>query len=190
MAYLKIMVKNILYKLAFILSAAVILLQNAEAKASTKYISYLNPPLQIRPVTVKDTTPPADVMLVVKTAIYALNNFNIESVADLYTPNAVIADDEPPYSWNGPTAGVQWVNAVQKVCKDNKLTKLKGTIQAVSVYQHSAENVYMIVPVTYTGDLPGRESFTAEGGFTFVLRLVNGKWMIKSQVWMPRKGME
>jgi len=190
MVYLKIMMKNILYNPAFILFAAVLLLQNTEAKASAKYISPLRPLLQNSPVTVKDTDPPNDVMQVAKTVILSLNTFNIESVAELYTPNAVIADDEPPYSWNGPTAGVQWVNAVEKVCKANRLTKLKGTIQAVSGYQHAADDVYLIVSVNYTGDIPGRETITAEGRFTFVMRQINGKWLIKSQVWTPRKGPE
>ncbi|MDB5131990.1 MAG: hypothetical protein JWR02_1739 [Mucilaginibacter sp.] len=136
-----------------------------------------------------DTVPPADVMDVITAVVYSLNNFNIEAVANLYTPNAVIADDEPPYSWNGPTAGVQWVNAVERACKDNRLTKLKGSIESVNVFQQSSDNIYLVVPVTYTGSLPGKVHFKAGGAFTFVLRLTNGKWLIKSQAWMPRKGM-
>lgn len=136
-----------------------------------------------------DTVPPSDVMEVIKAVIYSGNTFNIEAVADLYTPNAVVADDEPPYSWNGPTAGVQWVNAVEMACKEIQLTKLKGTIQAINIYQQKDDNVYIVVPVSYTGSLPGKVRFAAKGAFTFVLRMVNGKWLIKSQVWMPQKGI-
>jgi len=168
---------------------ALLLMQFCQANETSKYIRRKTIDVKKHATPIKDTIPPKDVMDVVKAVIYSLNTFNIESVADLYTPNAVIADDEPPYSWNGPTAGVQWVNAVEKVCKENKLTKLKGTIEAINVYQQSADNVYIVVPVSFTGDLPGKDSFSAEGGFTFVLRMVNGKWMIKSQVWMPRRGM-
>jgi hypothetical protein len=138
---------------------------------------------------ITDTVPPPDVMDIVAAAIYSLNTFSIEKVAALYTPNAVIADDEPPYSWNGPTAGVQWVNAVEQVCKDNRLTKLKGTIEAINVFQQTTDNVYIVVPVNYSGELPGKTHFTSRGAFTFVLRMINGRWMIKSQVWMPKKGM-
>jgi len=136
-----------------------------------------------------DTIPPPDVMAVISKAVYSLNNFDIDVVANLYTPNASIADDEPPYSWNGPTAGVQWVNAVEQVCKDNKLTKLKGSIEAISVFQQNADNVYVVVPVSYSGLLPGKAHFNSKGAFTFVLRLVNGKWLIKSQVWMPKRAL-
>jgi len=136
-----------------------------------------------------DTTLPAEVMEVIKAAVYSLNNFDIDKVANLYTPNALVADDEPPYSWNGPTAGVQWVNAVEQVCKDNKLTKLKGSIEAISVYQQNADNVYVVVPVSYNGQLPDKQRFNSKGAFTFVLRLINGKWLIKSQVWMPKRGL-
>lgn len=134
-----------------------------------------------------DSIPPSEVMDVVQIVISASYNFNIESVAGLYTPNAVVADDEPPYSWNGPTAGIQWVNAVEKACKDLHLTKLKANISPVDVFHQSSDNIYLVVPVAYTGILPGKAKYTAKGAFTFVLRLVNGKCMIKSQAWMPEK---
>lgn len=142
-----------------------------------------------RSVLITDTVPPDEVMAVIKAVIHSTDNFNIEAVAALYTPNAVVADDEPPYSWNGPTAGIQWVNAVEQSCKDNHLTKLKGTIEAVHVFQQSVDNVYIVVPVSYTGNLADRTRFVAKGAFTFVLRMINGNWLIKSQVWMPKKGM-
>jgi len=136
-----------------------------------------------------DTIPPAEIMEVVSKVINSLNKFNIDDVANLYTPNAVIADDEPPYSWNGPTAGIQWVNAVERACKDNQLSKLRASIEPIHVYQQTTDNVYIVVPVSFTGDLRGKPRFNVKGGFTFVLRMENGKWLIKSQVWMPRTGM-
>lgn len=141
-------------------------------------------------ITTTDTIPNADVMEVVRKAIYAANDFNVQAVANLYTPNAVVADDEPPYSWNGPTAGIQWINAVEKAVKDFRITKFIGAIEPVKVYQQNADNVYVVVPVNYTGDLPGKAHFSARGAFTFVLRQINDKWLIKSQVWMPEKGLD
>ncbi|HVW94785.1 MAG TPA: hypothetical protein VHA56_02285 [Mucilaginibacter sp.] len=138
---------------------------------------------------IADTVPKAEVIAVVTIAINATNTFDEQSVANLYTPNAVVADDEPPYSWNGPTAGIQWVNAVEKAVKDFHISKFKGKIEPVNVYQETEENVYVIVPVSYTGDLPGHARFTARGAFAFVLRKTDDKWLIKSQVWMPEKGM-
>jgi len=179
------MMKNILFISAFCLFAT----SACYAKKSRTNAALKNAGVNTGVLFLKDTIPPADVMQVITAAIYSTNDFNIEKVADLYTPNATIADDEPPYSWNGPTAGVQWVNAVEKVCKDNDLTKLKGSIEPINVFQQSADNVYIIVPVTYTGNLPGRSHFTAKGAFTFVLRMINGRWMIKSQAWMPKNGM-
>ncbi|CAN5173561.1 hypothetical protein BH09BAC6_BH09BAC6_22780 [soil metagenome] len=136
-----------------------------------------------------DTIPAPEVVEVINTVISATNNFDIGAVANLYTPNAVVADDEPPYSWNGPTAGVQWINAVDRVCRENSLTHLKGKIEHINVYQQTDDNVYVVVPVSFSGMLPHKKEFTAIGAFTFVLRKVNGKWLIKSQAWMPQKGM-
>ena len=186
--FIKIMKNKVLVILVFGLSVFGVYQKSCYADALHK--QPFNKPVHLTSIILPvDTLPPSEIMEVVTKAIYSLNNFNIDDVADLYTPNAVVADDEPPFSWNGPTAGVQWVNAVQQVCKENRLTKLTGKIGAINDYQLNADNVYIIVPVNYTGNLPGKQHFLAEGAFTFVLRMINGKWMIKSQVWVAKKGM-
>lgn len=130
----------------------------------------------------------AIVLGIVNTVIKASGTFDINAVADLYTPNALIADEEPPFSWNGATAGVQWVSTVEKTCKDFKLKEFKGNIRNISVYLRTDESVYVVVPVDYTGNIRG-EHFEEDGAFTFVFRLVSGRWLIKSQVWVARKGL-
>jgi ketosteroid isomerase-like protein len=129
-----------------------------------------------------------EIISIINTVINASGSFDIKAVADFYTPNALVADEEPPFSWNGPTAGVQWVSTVEKTCKDLKIKRLKGRIGRISVYLQSEESVYVIVPVDYVGEMHD-QSFEEDGAFTFVFRLVNGKWLIKSQVWVSRKGM-
>ena len=128
------------------------------------------------------------IIAIINTVINASVNFDISAVGNFYTPNALVADEEPPFSWNGPTAGAQWINTVEKTCKDLKIKKLKGRMGRINVYLQSDESIYVIVPATYSGEVK-EQSFEEEGAFTFVFRLVNGKWLIKSQVWMARKGM-
>lgn len=125
---------------------------------------------------------------IINTVVSASSSFDIDKVANFYTPNALVADEEPPFSWNGPTAGAQWINTVEKTCKDLKIKKLHGKIGRISVYLQDGESVYVIVPAVYSGEIKD-EPFEEEGAFTFVFRLVSGKWMIKSQVWVTRKGM-
>ena len=184
---------NMLNRILFISTFSLVaILSSAKAGFSRDAITTNNcVPFEITAAIIlpPDTVPPAEVMDVIKKVVHSLDTFNIEQVANLYTPNAVVADDEPPYSWNGPTAGVQWVNAVEKACKDNELTKLKGTVEAVNVYQQTVDNVYLVVRVSYAGNMPGSAHFSSKGAFTFVLRQVNGTWLIKSQAWVPRKGM-
>ena len=175
------MTRNLLLIAAIGLCGLNITVQKSDAKGMGKNVALV--------VLKADTVPPAEVMDVIKSVIYSTNTFNIETVANLYTPNAVVADDEPPYSWNGPTAGIQWVNAVERECRNVRLTKLKSTIEPVNIYQQTDDNIYMVVPVSYTGDLPNKNRYNAKGAFTFVLRMINGRWLIKSQVWMPKKGM-
>ena len=130
----------------------------------------------------------AEVTDIIKKVINASSSFDINAVADLYTPNAVVADEEPPFSWNGPTAGVQWVSTVEKTCKDYKLKNFKGKIGSISVYLQTEESIYVVVPVEYTGQIKG-DRFEEDGAFTFIFRMVSGRWLIKSQVWVARKGM-
>lgn len=127
-------------------------------------------------------------LAIINKVIEASGSFEIGAVGNLYTLNATVADEEPPFSWSGPTAGAQWVNAVEKTCKDLKIRKLKGRMGHVSIYLQTGESVYVIVPATYTGDIHG-DPFEESGAFTFVFRMVNGKWLIKSQVWTPRRGL-
>ena len=129
-----------------------------------------------------------EVMKIINVVIKASSTFDVNAVTDLYTPNAVVADEEPPFSWNGPTAGVQWVSTVEKTCKDFKLKNFRAKIRDVSVYLQTEESIYVVVPVDYTGEIKG-DRFDEEGAFTFIFRLVSGHWLIKSQVWVARKGM-
>ena len=173
------MTKKVLFISAVCLFAVSVIIQPSSAKGPVK--------INAAKTFLIDTIPPTELMDIIKTVVYATDKFNINAVADLYTPNAVVADNEPPYSWNGPTAGIQWINAVEKACKDIHLTKFKATLDEVSYYQHNENNAYVIVPVSYSGNLPGKKDYSAQGAFTFVFRLANGKWLIKSQAWMPKK---
>ena len=129
-----------------------------------------------------------EIIQIINTVIKASGTFDINAVANLYTPNAVVADEEPPFSWNGPTAGVQWISTVEKTCKDLKLKNFRGKIRDINVYLQTDESVYVVVPVDYSGTIKN-DHFDEEGAFTFIFRLVSGHWMIKSQVWVARKGM-
>ncbi len=151
---------------------------------------YSNPILPgIHTTAVTDSASNRDeVIKIINTVIKASSSFDVSAVTDLYTPNAVVADEEPPFSWNGPTAGVQWISTVEKTCKDYKLKDFRAKIRDISVYLQTEESIYVVVPVDYTGEIKG-DRFDEEGAFTFIFRLVNGHWLIKSQVWVARKGM-
>jgi len=129
-----------------------------------------------------------EVVKIINTVINASSSFDVNAVTELYTPNAVVADEEPPFSWNGPTAGVQWISTVEKTCKDLRMKNFRAKIRDISVYLQTDESIYVVVPVDYTGQIKN-DYFDEEGAFTFIFRLVNGHWLIKSQVWVARKGM-
>ncbi|MDN5284485.1 MAG: hypothetical protein JWR38_759 [Mucilaginibacter sp.] len=136
--------------------------------------------------TVKTLKP--EVLEIVNRVLKASYTFDIAKVSELYAPNAMVIDEQSPFSWNGPLAGVQWVNSVQKAVKDFKIKDFKVNVKRVKVFQQTDEIAYLVVPVEYTGTING-EPFDEEGGFTFVLRIVGDKWLIKSQAWVPKNGL-
>ncbi len=173
----------------FSIAAATFMVQTSYAKGFDDPIPSLGRLHTIKHVSSADSASArAEVMQIINKVINASSSFDINAVADLYTPNAVVADEEPPFSWNGPTAGVQWVSTVEKTCKDFKLKNFKARIGSVNVYLQTAESVYVVVPVDYTGQIKG-DHFEEDGAFTFIFRMVSGHWLIKSQVWVARKGM-
>src|SRR3569833_228923 len=117
--------------------------------------------INIAPKTT-DTIPVPDVVDVCKTVIEASSSFNGQAVANLNTPNAVVADDEAPYSWNGLTAGVQWINSVERAVKINRITKFKARLDPVKKKQQKKKNKKKKNTKTNTSKQPNQEQFQAK----------------------------
>ncbi len=135
--------------------------------------------------TVKKINP--EVLQTINTVLKASYTFDIDKVTDVYAPNAVVTDEQAPYSWNGQLAGVQWVNSVQKAIADYKIKDFFVNVKKIKIFQQTEEVAYLVVPVEYTGTVNG-DAFNEEGAFSFVFRYVSGKWLIKSQAWIPKNG--
>ncbi|WP_290306222.1 nuclear transport factor 2 family protein [Mucilaginibacter flavus] len=136
--------------------------------------------------TVKKVKP--EVLQTINTVLKASYTFDIDKVTDMYAPNAVVTDEQEPYSWNGQLAGVQWVNSVQKAVKDFKIRDFFVSVKKIKIFQQTEEVAYLVVPVEYTGTING-DPFNEEGAFSFVFRYVSGKWLIKSQAWVPKNAL-
>lgn len=136
--------------------------------------------------TVKKVKP--EVLQTINTVLKASYTFDIDKVTDVYAPNAVVTDEQEPYSWNGQLAGVQWVNSVQKAVKGFKIKDFLVNVKKIKVFQQTEEVAYLVVPVEYTGTVNG-DPFNEEGAFSFVFRYVSGKWLIKSQAWVPKNAL-
>lgn len=137
--------------------------------------------------TVKKLNP--EVLQTVNTVLKASYTFDIDKVTDMYAPNAVVTDEQAPYSWNGQLAGVQWVNSVEKAVTEFKIKDFTVVVKKIKVFQQTDEVAYLVVPVEYTGLLVNGDPFNEEGAFSFVFRFVSGKWLIKSQAWVPKNGL-
>ena len=129
--------------------------------------------------------PPANISGPIQTVIRATNTGKTAALADLYTSDAVVVDEEAPFIWNGAGAGVAWFDQVSKAFQQMKMTGFKAAAGPASEYERDGRNAYVIVPLTLTGTA-GKKAFRETGTFTFTLRQVGESWKISSQVWTTR----
>ncbi|MDQ2839932.1 MAG: nuclear transport factor 2 family protein [Acidobacteriota bacterium] len=125
---------------------------------------------------------PPEAARVVRSAILAVNTGDLKAVANLYTPDAMIVDEDAPYVWTGSGAGGAWLQVVGKATSEAGLTGFKGELGAIHYSDSTRNAAYVVVPVTYTGLKTGKR-YREEGAFSFALQRVSGHWLIKGQSW-------
>jgi ketosteroid isomerase-like protein len=132
------------------------------------------------------TTPPRPILTLLDTMLAATNADNADALAHLYTSDAIVVDENPPYLWSGAGAGAAWWHVVQSVTKRMKFTQLKAVASAPTEFQQSAADAYIIVPVHLSG-IAGGKAFHENGTMTYTFHRTAEGWKISSQVWTTGK---
>jgi len=121
-----------------------------------------------------------DVVKPVKAVIAAIQSHNASSVAGLYSPDAVIVDDQRPFEWTGADAGSQWFSDVSQWSKwSPKIARFKGVPANVNI---ATDHAYVVVAGMFSSADP-KKPWKQAGTLTFTLRKSGGSWKISSQVW-------
>jgi ketosteroid isomerase-like protein len=129
--------------------------------------------------------PPQSILKLANAVIDAANTDNASAFAGLYTNEAVVVDENPPFLWRGAGAGTAWWHVVEAVAQKMKLTHLKAIKVRISEFKQSATDAYLIQPMTVSG-IAGGKAFAEPGTMTYTFHNAAGKWLISSQVWTAK----
>lgn len=127
--------------------------------------------------------PPSPILKLANAVVNASNADDAASLSKLYTHDATVVDEIPPFVWRGAGAGVAWWHAVEAFTK-NKHVRIKLVDIRISEFQRSATDAYLIQPMTImeigTGQ-PGES-----GTMTYTFHNDGTAWSISSQVWTTK----
>ncbi|MBV8345759.1 MAG: nuclear transport factor 2 family protein [Candidatus Eremiobacteraeota bacterium] len=129
--------------------------------------------------------PPAPVLKLANAAMHAANTNDASAFAGLYTEDAVVVDEVPPFIWRGAGAGTAWWHAVASFAQKMKMTHLRATDIRVGEFKESVTDAYLVEPMTVTGIANGKP-FAEAGTTTYTFHNSGGTWLISSQVWTTK----
>jgi ketosteroid isomerase-like protein len=129
--------------------------------------------------------PPAPILRLANAAMQAANSNNAAGFAGLYTNDAIVVDENPPFVWRGAGAGTAWWHAVAAVARRMNLTHLKAINIRISEFKESATDAYLVQPMTVSGIANGKP-FAEAGTTTYTFHNAGGTWLISTQVWTTK----
>jgi ketosteroid isomerase-like protein len=129
--------------------------------------------------------PPAPILKLAHAAMHAANTNDAAAFAGLYTSDAVVVDEIPPFIWRGAGAGTSWWHAVAAVAQKLKMTHLRAIDIRIGEFKASATDAYLVTPMTVTAIANGKP-FAEPGTTTYTFHNSGGTWLISSQVWTAK----
>ncbi|MDE2482301.1 MAG: DUF4440 domain-containing protein [bacterium] len=128
--------------------------------------------------------PPAPIVALARTIVDAANANDATKLAGKFTDDAVVIDEDAPFVWRGPDAGVAWWHAVQRAIAAKHAT-LHAVARPPSEYRRSGVRAYLIQPVEIVKSAGGK-TITEYGTQTYTFQLAGGAWKISSAVWTTK----
>lgn len=131
------------------------------------------------------SVPPAPILKLANAAMHAANTNDASAFAGLYTDDAVVIDETPPFVWRGAGAGTSWWHAVTAVAQKMKMTHLQAVDIRIGEFRQTATDAYLVQPMTVTAIANGKP-FAEAGTTTYTFHNAGGTWRISSQVWTTK----
>ncbi len=129
--------------------------------------------------------PPAPIVKLVNTVIANTNADDAATFAGLFTGDAVVVNENPPFEWRGADAGVAWWRVVEAVTQKAKMAHVKAVNVRLGEFRQSATDAYLVQALTVTG-IAGTKPFAESGTMTYTFHNAGGRWLISSMVWTTK----
>lgn len=128
--------------------------------------------------------PPAPILKLANAVVSAANADDGARLVGLFTNDAVVVDENPPFVWRGEGAGLAWWHVVEAVTRKAKLTHLKAVNVRLGEFRQTATDAYLVQPMTITG-ITGGKPFAESGTMTYTFHYA-GSWLISTMVWTTK----
>lgn len=105
-----------------------------------------------------------------------------KSALEHFTPDAAITDDIPPYRWQGPSAGSDWMAAMWANGQKTGMTEITMHLARATRVEIAGDRAYAVIPGVLT--LKGKgPAIRANGFLTIALQRTGTEWQIGSLAW-------
>lgn len=128
---------------------------------------------------------PAPILKLVNAFVHATNTDAASALSGLFTDDAVVVDEIPPFAWRGAGAGTAWWQGVDAMMRKANITNLKATIVRPGEFKQSATDAYLVEGMKITG-LAGGKPFAESGTQTFTFHNAGGSWLISATAWSTK----
>ncbi|HEV3092423.1 MAG TPA: DUF4440 domain-containing protein [Candidatus Cybelea sp.] len=129
--------------------------------------------------------PPAPILKLTNAVIGAANAGDASAFSGLFTNDAIVVDENPPFVWRGADAGVAWWHVVDAVIAKAKIVHLRATNVRIGEFRQSATDGYLVESLTVTGVRSGKP-FAEAGTMTYTFHGAGGAWLISTMVWTTK----
>jgi ketosteroid isomerase-like protein len=130
-------------------------------------------------------TAPEAILKLTTAVIQGANAGDVSAFTGLFTDDAVVVDENPPFVWRGSAAGVAWWQVVEDVTQKAKIGHLKAINVRIGEFKQSATDAYLVEALTVTG-VTGGKPFAESGTMTYTFHNAGGNWLISTMVWTTK----
>ena len=129
--------------------------------------------------------PPEPILKLANAVITATNTDDAAALAGLFTDDAVVVNENPPFAWRGAGAGVAWWHVVDAVTQKAQMQHVKAVNVRLGEFRQSATDAYLVQALTVTG-VAGAKPFAEAGTMTYTFHNAGGTWLISTMVWTTK----
>ncbi len=130
-------------------------------------------------------SPPPPILKLVNAVMQGTNSNDASAFDGIFTDDAVVVDENPPFVWRGAGAGVAWWHVVQAATQKAKLTHVKATDIRLGEFKQSATDAYLVQAMTVSATA-GTKPFAEPGTMTYTFHNAGGTWLISTMVWTTK----